>query len=76
MGELPEAWSPTKPHTLPRYALKRVTTALHIKLSMPKEAMRVFYREPVTAKLLESGASWLKWQFLQLPLKPLITTTL
>lgn len=34
-------WSPTKPHTFPRYAPKRVTTALHVKVNRPKEAARV-----------------------------------
>lgn len=48
VGGAPEARSPTTPHTLPRYALKRVTTALQIKLtycSMPQKAMRASYHK-------------------------------
>lgn len=51
-------WSPTKPHTFPRYAPKRVTTALQVKVSRPKGAV-VSYHKPVT-KMLVSGTSWLE----------------
>lgn len=45
-GELPRPWSPTKPHTFPRYAPKRVTTALQVKVRRPKEAVCVSCPRP------------------------------
>lgn len=39
------------PTGFPRYALKRVTTALGIKFSRPKEAASVSYHKPITALL-------------------------
>lgn len=52
-------WSSTKPHTFPRYAPKRVTTALQVKVSRPIEAVSVSCHDPVI-KLLISGKSWLE----------------